>query len=378
MVSLDRIRPAADAINEQARLRVFVHLANGYDALKWQANWRAGKVLGLNEEMPYGYHRAARHGCLVRYSRDYPEGRLHKALRYALRGLLGFDLLHAWRNREEIFGADVVWTHTESQLLSILFLFAVLRGRTKPKVIGQVIWLMDEWPRLGKARKRFYRLLLEKADVLTFLSPLNARIASEVFPDRRVAFVKFGINPDYWIPPKSSPDLNAIRVLSLGNDRHRDWKTLIEAVCDANNVDLHILTSKLKLRKKHRNISAFRVATNEALLAQFEWADVLVLTLKPNFHASGITVIEEAAILGVPIICTRVGGLEAYFDDDDVLYVDANAPEQITAAILRVASDDQLRQSMIANAKRRILHGGINSEAYVQRHIELSMELVNG
>jgi glycosyltransferase involved in cell wall biosynthesis len=355
----------------------YVHVAYGYDSLKWQKNWREGKILGLNEEFPYGYHHAAEYGASVVYSKDHPETKLQKLVRYGFRGVFGFDFFHAWRNRREILQADVVWTHTESQSMAILLLFALSKQPVRPKLIGQVVWLIDEWPRLNFFRKAIAKALLKKADILTFLSPLNSWAAMGLFPKTRVEFVKFGINTSYKALPCKAPPGKKIRVLSVGNDRHRDWPTLVEALKDAGDIELRLLTSTYKLRGQHDNISVVKVDSNEALLAQFEWADMLVLALEPNFHASGITVIEEAVILGLPIICTKVGGLEAYFQDEDILYITPSQPGQIHDAIRLLAEDDELRQSMIANAKQRMVEAQISSKGYAKRHVELSLELLN-
>src|SRR5271168_5153319 len=102
------------------KINVYVHLAYGFDAQKWQQAWKDGTKIGLNEEFPYGYHHAAAFGARITYSTDHRESAPQKSLRYALRLLCGFDLVHAWRNRQNIRAADVVWTHTESQSLSML------------------------------------------------------------------------------------------------------------------------------------------------------------------------------------------------------------------------------------------------------------------
>ena len=372
--STDRSAPMAQQ-QQQVRLNVYVHVANGFDAVKWQKNWREGKILGLNEEFPYGYHHAARYGANVVYSKDQPENRLQKLLRYGCRGVFGFDFVHAWRNRRAILQADVVWTHTESQSLAILLLFNVLKPKNRPKVIGQAVWLIDEWPRLSNFRKAAYRWLLRKADMLTFLSPLNAKAATAIFPDTRIEFVKFGINSNFPTLPFPSPGARKIRVLSVGNDRHRDWQTLIDAVKDESNIELRLLTSTYKQRGDLENVTTVKIDSNEELLAQFEWADMLVLPLKPNLHASGITVIEEATILGVPVICSKVGGLEAYFPSGDVLYVSPFDPAAIRGAIHHLAADPQLQQALIANAKLRMVEGKLTSLDYARRHVELSMEI---
>jgi glycosyltransferase involved in cell wall biosynthesis len=349
----------------------YVHVAYGFDAKTWQKNWRAGKILGLNEEFPYGYHHAAQYGAAVTYSTDHPENKLQKILRYGLRGLLGFDFLHAWRNRAEILRADVVWTHTESQSLAVLALFAVLKPAARPKLIGQVIWLIDDWHRLNAFRKAFFTKLLAKADILTFLSPLNANAATKLFPGTRVEFIKFGINTDFPALPRPAFKERKIRVLSVGNDRHRDWATLIDATEGATDIEVRLLTATYKLRGDYENISVIKVQHNDDLLSQFAWADMLVLPLQRNLHASGITVIEEAAILGLPVISTNVGGLEAYFQDEDVFYIEPSNPRRMVQAIRCLAADPELRQSLVANSRHRITETGLSSRDYAMRHVEL-------
>jgi glycosyltransferase involved in cell wall biosynthesis len=369
----------ADTSTADAKLADFtayVHLAYGYDALKWQKNWHNGKLLGLNEEFPYGYQYAAKLGASVVYSKDYPEGRFQKILRYGFRWLLGFDAFHAWYNRNDVLSADVVWTHTESQTLAILFLFLISK-RVPPKIIAQTVWLMDEWPRLNWFKKTLYKKLLIKADILTFLSPLNAKEAANIFPGTRTEFIKFGLNMDYSAMPSGRNKSRRIRVLSVGNDRHRDWKTLIDAVSGADDIELRIVSSTYKPRMKWDNVSVVKVNLNPELLALYEWADMLVLPLKPNLHASGITVVEEAVILGIPVICSKVGGLESYFTDSDVLYVDPLNPEQTRAAIRRLAGDEQLQKSLVENAKRRLIETGLDSKTFVKRHVDLSRELLH-
>ena len=146
----------------ETKIKAYVHLAYGFDAQKWQQAWKAGKKIGLNEEFPYGYHHAEAFGAQVIYSKDHAENGLQKYLRYALRVLTGFDLVHAWRNRQQIFAADIVWTHTESQSLAVLSVMRLLKAAQKPKIIAQSVWLYDEWPRLNIVKKAFYRKLLRR------------------------------------------------------------------------------------------------------------------------------------------------------------------------------------------------------------------------
>ena len=185
-----------NAVGSTPDIRVFVHLAHGFGAQRWEQRVRSGEVVGLNEHLPYGYFWAREDGCAVIYSEDKDETPPKRLLRMGVRWILGFDFIHAWRNRHGIFNADVVWTHTESQHLAILLLLLTDPKRQRPKVIAQSVWLFDRWPRFSPLRRLFYTWLLSRADVLTVHSPDNLQRARELFPRNRSELVLFGIRTD--------------------------------------------------------------------------------------------------------------------------------------------------------------------------------------
>lgn len=359
-------------------VHVFVHLARDYDARKWEKRWREGKITGINDQMPYGYFRAADNGCAVSYAEDKPRNKLSKLIDSCVSFLVGIDLAHAWQNRNEIYASDVVWTHTELQSLAVLLLFEILFWKPRPKLIAQSVWLMDRWQSLGWARRWIVSRLLAKAEVLTFLSPENRKAAKKLFPGVRCEFVPFGINTDDIPPLKPEKAHSPLRILSAGNDLHRDWQTLIAAVQTLPNCTLKIASKKLKAADVADvpNIEVVAISTNAQLLAAFAWADILAVPLKPNLHASGITVIEEAAIRGLPVVAADTGGLRAYFSAEEIFYIPPGDPGAWRQAILRLAADDALRWGLAKRAQERMSGGSLSSRAYAKRHAELSRELL--
>ncbi len=125
------------------------------------------------------------------------------------------------------------------------------------------------------------------------------------------------------------------------------------------------------------NIEIPKIASNEQLFAAFDWADLVVLALKPNLHASGITVLQEAALQGVPVICSDTGGLRAYFSDDEVYFIPPQDSSAVQKAIAKLAGDDALRLQFSARAQARMRTGGLNSRSYARRHAEISRELLS-
>jgi glycosyltransferase involved in cell wall biosynthesis len=361
-------------------MRVFVHLAYGMDAAKWQARWRSGSLIGVNEHTPYGYHHAERSGVHLRYSEDIVESAVAKVARLGVRGVLGFDLIHALRNRREMMESDVIWTHTESQHLAVLALraFRSLRKLRSPPLIAQSVWLFDGWPRIPTPRSQLNRALMNRAEVLTVLSDVNAALARKLFPSSRVEVVRFGIKSDPLHPVRREREPGPLRVAALGNDRHRDWRTLVLAAVRDARFEVVIASQTAPALWGHlaSNVTVARLRGQDDLERLFDWADVVVVPLKKNLHASGITVVLEAVVRGLPVICTNVGGIDGYFSSEHIEFAKPGSVSDMRAAIARLASDLDRARDKAVRAQQWLQAKGLTSVGYAQRHAELSRELL--
>lgn len=364
-------------------MKVYVHLAVAQHPRRWAQLFAAGRLVGLNEPDPYGYARAERMGVTLIAPAVEHEGRFGKLVRIGLGAPLGFDIVNAWRNRDSIMAADVVWTHTESQFLGVCALLALRRrDRTaRPRLLAQAVWLIDRWPRLNPLHRWLWRRLIRQADVLTFHSPLNLAAARRLFPDQRCELVRFGIRADHREPPRPprAPG-GPYRIISVGNDTHRDWRSLMEAVREHPEWQLRIVSTKAdpELARGLEHVTVAGVTSSEELFALYRQADLVVVPLQHNLHVSGSTALQEAALFGVPTIATAVGGLEAYFPPDAVRYVPEHDPHALAAAIAALAADPIAAAAMAARAQAQMSDEGLSSEAYVRAHVRLSRELLDG
>jgi glycosyltransferase involved in cell wall biosynthesis len=364
-------------------LRVFVLLAHSLGARVWNERWRNGRLAGIHESLPYGYFHCAGDGCIVDYSQDRQESRVMQFARMCLRRLLGFDLIHAWRNRDGIARADVVWTHTELEHLAILMLFRVglIPGR-RPKLIAQSVWLFDRWPQMSRLRRRVYRWLLEEADILTVHSPENLQTAQQLFPAKQCEFVRFGIDSSRMRPVERRPAGSPVRILALGNDMHRDWITLLEALggwseCEVRMGGKRIGWQLRRIARRFANCHIITPTTTAETDQLYEWADLVVVPLKRNLHASGITVITEAILYGVPVICTDTGGLRAYFGPGEITYIAPLSPQQLRLAVVRLSADVNVCVTMARRAQARIIQSNLSSVSFAMRHLEISRALLD-
>jgi glycosyltransferase involved in cell wall biosynthesis len=329
---------------------------------------------GINEAMPYGYYHARHDGCLVTYSEDAPEGPLICFARRVFRRWLGLDLLHAWRNRRSLREADVVWTHTELESLAALALLRTRSSVSRPRVIAQSVWLFGRWSEFWPPKRWLYRRLLRRADLLTVQCKDNLAAARRLLPGARVQVVPYGIDLNKMVAARPRPIHTPIRILSLGRDMHRDWPTLIAATAGRPEFDVRIGAKKISARGG--NLTLVK-PTSAQLPELYGWADLVVIPLKPNIHASGITVLAEAAVFGVPVVCTGTGGLHEYFGDESVRYVPPGDFVSMRRAIIEVAANDQLRFKMAQNAQARLVEDNLDTRARAKRLAALSRELLS-
>ncbi|GJD36020.1 glycosyltransferase [Methylobacterium aerolatum] len=358
----------------QRVIDVFVHMARDKDADAWHRRWRAGDLVGVNDPTPYGYGRAEAMGCRVRFSTSRRENPLETLLRLGLRALTGFDPVHAFRQRRALRAADVVWTHTESQFLAVA---AVLPRRGGPKVIAQSVWLFDRWEGLHPLHRWLYTRLIRRLDVLTFLSPVNMAVAQAAFPEKACRFVPFGIPSERML--EVGPRRRArLTVVAPGNDRHRDWAILVEAASALPDARVTILsmTAPKRLARGRAGVRIKVAESNEELNGHLAGASVVCVPLKPNRHASGITVIQEAVLAGVPVVATRTGGLDAYFGPDEIRFVEAGDAGALREALAEIARDPSGAAARARRAQERMRRDHLGAQSYVARHVALSRELL--
>jgi glycosyltransferase involved in cell wall biosynthesis len=105
----------------------------------------------------------------------------------------------------------------------------------------------------------------------------------------------------------------------------------------------------------------------QTVMAENERADLFVL---PTHSEAFANVILEAMSTGLPVVATRVGGVaEAVLDGETGILVDAHQPEQLAAAIRKLAENPDLRAAF-GRAGRERVHKHFTWERTTSRYIE--------
>jgi hypothetical protein len=351
---------------------VHVHLFYGADP----RHYRKGENIGSL----YGYHHAESPEFALNYAQDAREGKPVRFVRRALKAALGFDFIHAWRNRDAMLNSDVIWTHTEQEHLAValVLLMQAKKGGARPLLLAQSVWLLDRWPGYGGLRRAFYKRLLARADRLTTLASENAALCKEFF-GRAATPLLYGLNThDFPLcPPSHWKPHTPVRVAAIGNDRDRDWTTLVAALRDDARYEVRIATRRrMPASARAANVEIVRVSGIQQQHALYDWADIIVVPLRPNTHASGITVMLEAAALGKPMIVTKVGALDDYFDDKAAFYIEPFNAQQLREAVNALVDNPARALAQAREACEQLSARDLTTENYARQHAQLTREML--
>jgi glycosyltransferase involved in cell wall biosynthesis len=355
-------------------MQVLVLLEHGRGLARWRTRYDAGQVY---DPTPYDYAAAESPDVHVTFSEDGSDGGVYAFLRKGVLKVTGLDLVHVLRNLRAARRADVIWTHTESEHLALGLLKSV--RLPLPPVIAQSVWLVDAWPTTPRVKQALYRWCLRHTELATTLSPVNAGILSETI-GKPVRFVPYGVVTEPWVDePASERKGGPLRVLALGNDRHRDWDALREVARAAGGeLEVRVLT-RLVGPEWAAGVPGLTVGQARSVTetgAAFAWADVVCLPLRTNLHASGITVLLEAAAWSKPCVVTDTGGLDAYFTPSEVAYVPLGGAPQSWLDALDALRDPARAQQLVSAMRARVAADGYSGAGFAAKHVAMSDQLL--
>jgi len=354
------------------QFHAYVHLCYGLDAEAYRARYAAGLE---PDATPYGFHHAQNDGFDVSFSHD-AQGTIFELSRRVARRILGFDVSHAFSNRRHIRKADVVWTMTEPEAFAVCLLMRLGVVPRKP-MVANAVWLLNEWDTLPWWRQRLIKSLLREISVLTVHSERCIPLAKQVAPKYAVQLNYFGINADlFW--QAATPKLvgnQPVRIFAPGNDRTRDWETLLAAFGNDERFDIKLACGWISndLIKRYNNVALLRKPSMKEFLQAYIEADFVAVPMVENVF-SGITVALEAVAVGRPVLCSRTGGVPSYFDEKAAFYTPVGDAAAMRQTVLD-ATPETVRTRIDA-ARRTFNERGYSTRAVMARYATISRKLL--
>lgn len=342
------------------QVRAWVELHPSLDAASWRQMHARGAV---PDRLPYGLDRLAGYGLDVDVRADR-RGTLGAA-GYRMARRLGGS--YAWAEALAVRTppeADVALSWDERRGAPR----AMAEGRRRSVGTG-VIWLTESRP--GPADRAALRALRRCSLVWVLAAPQLDLLREQGIARSRLAHLPFGVDADFFDADAGVPTTDL--VVSAGNDRHRDWGTLLDAFALVRQVRP---TARLELATRTHVPPAAGVTVHAslghaALRRLYSRAAVVAVSTHPNLHVSGMTVALEAKAMRRPVVMSRTAGVGTYVEHDvDGVLVPPGSPRAMAEAIIAVLSDEAVAAALGA-AGRASVEAHLSTEAQARRLAEL-------
>jgi len=255
--------------------------------------------------------------------------------------------------KKQIHQANYVFAPNDAISFGILFhnCLGKIKGKTivlfqgLPEVIGRFAW--------NKPLMWFISKMLKSADIVLTLSKAARSHLQETFnlPDGKLGVFHFGVDVQYWFPNQSR---RQDFLLSVGNDRNRDYQTLLTALPKEQHLKI-VTRRKVKLRSQ--NIKLINGISDSELRAFYQTCMFTVIpSVKLNCESSGLSCILQAMACSSPVIASYTPGLAELFEDyKDILFYKPEEPDDLREKIQVLLHDVNLQERLAVSARKKVL-----------------------
>ncbi|MBX9244520.1 glycosyltransferase family 4 protein [Actinotalea ferrariae] len=320
----------------------------GLDTADWRARHEAGLV---PDAYPYGLDRLERHGYAVRDWSGSRGGALDRA-RGAVRRLGGgID----WIGRGLPDTPDLVVSWDERLGVPL-----ALRHAARVPVVTNVIWVTEG--RLSAPVHRAVSAGLGRAARVFLHSEAQVPVLRDRFGVReeRLAPIAFGVDADFFRPADDAAEVDRDLVVSVGNDRHRDFATVLRAFAQVRRArpsSRLVVVSRVVAPADVAGIEGVTLVPaldHAALGATVRSAAVGMTLTRPNGHVSGATAVLETLAVGRPAIATANPGMADYARQGGLTLVPPADADAAALACLAVLEDPSAADDVGAQGRAAV------------------------
>ena len=261
--------------------------------------------------------------------------------------------------RQTLNGFETILVTTYSFGISFGLLKRV--GLRRPSVVFIAMGLLE------KATKTHivwtYRLIFRDVQICA-LSQTEANFLEQKL-HTEISAMPFGVDVDFWHPSlkqKSSHSPNEDFVLSIGNDRHRDYHTLISAwklsypkLVIVTKLSLHITSSNIELRYGDWHSQSL----DDSEIRNLFWkSKFVIIPIRSTHQPSGQSATLQAMACGKSVILPDFDGLwDRQLLVDGKTVVLAGKPgsvEGVQSAIERLLSNTDKSETIGLQASKMV------------------------
>jgi glycosyltransferase involved in cell wall biosynthesis len=256
--------------------------------------------------------------------------------------------------RKKLKQANFIFAVNDAVSLALLFY------KRKRLINSRVITLFQSLSERSKTInkhpriKKWIKKNLETATKVWTLSKVSAaKLISEYgLKPNQVEVFYFGVDVDYWNYIDTSSRRESI--LSVGNDRRRDYKTLVSALEDKQKCTI---VSTKTIPHTQKNIDVINGISNDELRNLYQKSKFIVIPCKSlRYESSGLSSILQAMACGCPVITSRNAALEELFvEREHILFFDPQNVNDLNQKIASLQHDEKLRSWISESARANVL-----------------------
>jgi glycosyltransferase involved in cell wall biosynthesis len=196
------------------------------------------------------------------------------------------------------------------------------------------------------------REVIAALDHVTVVSAAQLPFFRDLLPPERIQVIPHGIDTGFFRPGPAPRDASTFSTITTGHWM-RDWvavRAVAQRLAPTPSYTFHVVTNRETGLDDLPNVRVHRNVDDATLLSLYQAADCLFL---PLLEATANNSLLEGLACGLPVVSTRLAGVEGYLAGDEALLVPDNDPEQIVDALARLRDDPALRAAMGARARAR-------------------------
>lgn len=320
-----------------------------HDLGKWCINHALGESAG--QLGPYGFEHLAPNFDLqwtdrrLRYPfNSWLINRSYVKVEYLRPDLSGW--FAAAVAQRLIRNSDCALAMFEDQALGFAALQSLQPHSKRTPLTAVICWLAEQGPTLTHEQRRRISKRLKTIDALVTFSNNQPPILAECFnlDADRIHFVPFGIDSNFFSPPKSQKRRSM--VLSVGRDKSRDLATLLKAA-ETIDAEVAVVTGPGALdgRELPSNVRPAVDIDHRTYRQLLQEATAVIVPTHAPAYPGGQTVVLEAMATATPCITTDSDAMRDYVVDGVTGFL---VPKSNAAAISDKANELLASEASVA------------------------------